>query len=198
MRPPQISSHAVAAVLTSLGLILTACGSASTGAGTDDGTSPTVLVRPNFSTHHNDRDNDGDHNNDDGKVLDYGHTADTTDRLASIALVKRYFAAAADTNGTAGCKMLVPLIAETIVEDDGHSSELRGTTCAVVLSKLFALHHRELKMKNATLKIIEVRAQGTKELIVLDFPTIPEVRQITARQIKSSWKLMDLLDGILE
>jgi len=195
MRPFQIRSHGGVLALIWLGLTLAACGSTGGGAETSV---PAKVAQSNFSTHNNDRDNDGDNNDDDEKVLGYGHPADAADRQKSIALVTRYFAVAATGNGTAGCGMLVPLLAETIVENDGHSPTLRGKTCAVVLSKLFGLHHRELVQKRATLKVIAVRADGTKELIVLDFPTIPEVRQITARRIGGTWKLLDLLDGILE
>ncbi len=150
------------------------------------------------STHNNDRDNDGDHNDDDEKVLYFGHAADATDQRISLALVTRYFALAATGDGAKACSLLVPFIAESVAENDGHSPALRGKTCAVVMSKLFKLHHRSLAEKNATLKAIEVRVESDRALVVLEFPTIPEVRQITERRVGSTWKLLDLLDGILE
>jgi hypothetical protein len=55
-----------------------------------------------------------------------------------------------------------------------------------------------LSRKDATLKVIAVRVEGSKALVVLDFPTIPEVRQIDERRVGHSWRLLDLFDGILE
>jgi hypothetical protein len=158
----------------------------------------TATVGSDFSTHKNDRDNDGDQNDDDGKVLGYGHAADAADRRTSIGLVTRYFAAAAAEDGAKACASLVPFIAESVPEDDGHQPGLRGKTCAVVMSKLFKVHHQLLTMKSATLRVIGVRVEGDKALAILEFPTIPEVRQITERRVGSAWRLLDLFDGILE
>jgi hypothetical protein len=186
-----------------LGLGATSCAGGSTtsrGSATvarQTGSASTTAA-PNFSTHNNDRDNDGDHNDDDGKVLYYGHAASPSDRRASVALVTRYFAVAAAENGAAACSMLVPFIAEAVAEQDGKSPPLLGKTCAVVMSKLFRLHHRLLALKHATLRVIEVRVEGHKALAVLDFPTIPEVRQFVERRVGRTWKLQELLDGILE
>ena len=66
------------------------------------------------------------------------------------------------------------------------------------MSKLFKLHHKPLAAKNASLRVLAVRVEGQKALVVLGFPNIPEVRQITARRVAGTWRLLDLLDGILE
>src|SRR3981081_2539322 len=94
-------------------------GHSTTGRATDVASAggPPVTISRNYSTHNNDRDNDGDHNDDDEKVLYYGHAANAADRQSSIALVTRYLAAAAAEDGAAGCRMLAPVIAESIVED---------------------------------------------------------------------------------
>jgi hypothetical protein len=185
-------------------LALTGCGGSgagtasggATGAATTAGASTTI--ESNFSTHNNDRDNDGDHNNDDGWILHYGHTANPSDRRTSVALLKRYFAAAAAKDGATGCSSLVPFIAASVVENDGHSAGLIGKTCAVVMTKLFKMHHKLLAEKNATLRVMDVRVLGDKALAILDFPAIPEMRQIAERRVGNTWKLLDLLDGILE
>jgi hypothetical protein len=171
---------------------LVACGESS------HGKAATTAPPPNFSTRHNDRDNDGDHNDDDGKVLYFGHAADAADRENSIALVTRYFTAAAGGDGAAGCSMLAPFIAESVAENDGQAPPLLGKTCPVVLGKLFKLHHQLLDEKHATLRVIGVRVEGDRALVILDFPTIPEVRQMPERRIGGRWWLLDLLDGILE
>lgn len=150
-----------------------------------------------FSTHNNDRDNDGDRNNDDEGVLDYGHAADARDRRQSIKLVTRYFAAAAAGDGRTACSLLAPFIAESTVEDYGHLPGSRGRTCATVLSKLFERRHAELARKQRSMSVIGVRVQGHKALAILDFPSIPEVRLIGER-LEGRWRMQDLLDGNLE
>jgi hypothetical protein len=182
--------------LVTLGLALAACGSSS--GHVPPGLAGSSATEPNFSTHHNDRDNDGDHNDDDGKVLFYGHAADASDQRASSTLVRSYFAAAAAENGAQACALLAPFVAESVPEEDGHSPQLRGKTCTVVMSKLFKLHHKPLAAKSASLQVIAVRVEDQKALVVLDFPNVPEVRQIAERRIAGTWRLLDLLDGILE
>jgi hypothetical protein len=185
----------VVTALGALGLGLTACGNSSANNTSTASSDVSAVVPPNFTTHNNDRDNDGDHNDDDGKVLYYGHAADAADRQAGVALATSYFAAAASANGAAGCALLVPFIAESVADEN---PALAARTCPAALSKLFELHHRLLAEKHATLKVMAVRIEDNRGLVILDFPTIPEVRQLTERRIGDTWKLMDLLDGILE
>lgn len=152
----------------------------------------------NTPTHNNDRDNDRDHNHDDARALNYGHAADAAGRRVLATLVARYFAAAAAGDGGSACRLLVPLQAESVVEEDGRSPSLRGRTCAVVMSKLFKLHHRELAEKSAALRVIETRVKDDRGLAILYFSEIPEVREIGLRRVGGKWKVLDLLDGILE
>lgn len=199
LQPPRDNAPALygrwsATALATAVLCLTAgaCGSAR------DPAPHKPVIQLNYSTHNNDRDNDGDHNDDDGKVLYFGHPAAPADRRDSVALVTGYFSAAAAEDGARACTMLVPFIAESVPEDYGHTPGLEGHTCAAVLTKLFRVHHPELVMKQATLRIMTVRVEGDRALVVFDFPKIPEVRQITERRVNGRWRLLDLLDGILE
>jgi hypothetical protein len=150
------------------------------------------------STPKNDRDNDGDNNDDDMHVLDFGHAANAADQRTITTLVTRYFAAAAAADGVRACSLLAPFIAESIAETYGHKPALRGKTCAVVMAKLFKLNHRELVNKNSSLKVMRVGVEGYKSLVALDFPSIPEVRQIIVRRGGKTWGILSLLDGILE
>jgi hypothetical protein len=180
---------------------VSACGSSGRDSSRDASkpASPTGVAVTSGATHKNDRDNDGDNNDDDQHVLNFGQTASPADRQAIAALVTRYFAAAASENGKQACALLVPFIAESVVEKYGQTTpRLRGKTCAVVMSKLFKYSHRELVNKDATLQIMRVGVEGDRSLVVLNFPTIPEVRQITARRTGGSWRILYLLDGILE
>jgi hypothetical protein len=193
-RASPVSRRLDVLLLAALALGLSAC---SGSGGARSGRSATVkVIAPNYSTHNNDRDNDGDDNDDDSGIIEFGQAAGPTDQRASIALVTRYFAAAADGNGTADCQLLVPVVAQSVGEAAGPSEHRR--TCAVTLSQLFRRHHRELALKRATLRVIGVRVSGNRGLLVLDFPTIPEVRQMTERRVGNGWRLITELDGFIE
>jgi hypothetical protein len=145
-----------------------------------------------------DRDNDGDNNDDDNHVLHYGHAANAGDERALSTLVDRYYVASAAKNGAAVCAMLAPFLAESVPDTDGHSPRLRGTTCATVLSKLFALHHGAIAAKKATLKFVGFRIEGVRALTLMQFSSVHEVRQLIARKIDGRWRLLEPLDGIIE
>lgn len=145
-----------------------------------------------------DRDNDGDHNNDDQHVLAFGRLATGAESSAITALLTRYYAAAAGSNGARACTMLAPFIAETVAEQYGRNSGLHGRSCSTVLSKLFAHQHTSLLGKQATMRIMRIGVEENRSLVAIDFPSIPEVRQITVRRIDGHWTVLDLLDGIIE
>jgi hypothetical protein len=169
----------------------------SAGFSTGQAPSPTV-ASSNFSTRNNDRDNDGDHNDDDEGVLKYGHAADASDWRASVALLDRYYAAAVDDDGARACAQLVPFIAEAVPEDEGSTPGLRGSSCATVMTKLFRRLRRQVAIKHRSMKVIAVRVQGDRALAVIDFSAIPEVREFKERRIGVGWRLLALLDGNLE
>lgn len=145
-----------------------------------------------------DRDNDEDNNNDDYHVLAFGKPAAPADDHAIRVLVTSYFAAAAAEDGRAACKMLTPFIAETVVEKWGHTGQLKGTTCAVVMTKLFKKNQALLAGKHATLQIGRVGVEGDRSLVALEFSSIHEARQITAHRAEGRWTMLTLLDGIIE
>lgn len=157
-----------------------------------------ITVYQNFSPRHNDRDNDGDHNSDDGRVVGLGHPADAADFASSAALVEHYFADAATENGTAACRLLVPFIAESVVEQIGNTPQTRGKTCGAVLAKLFALRHTELAAKQATMHIEAVRVQGVHALAIIRFSSIPVSQQMTERWVSGRWLLLSVLDSLIE
>jgi hypothetical protein len=173
---------ALAAMLLCLGMV--ACGGSSAANTTQ--------------TPAHDRDNDGDHNDDDAHLLDYGHAAYGAEKQAIVATLREYYAVAAAENGAKACSMLDPVIVESVVEDYGHTSELSGKTCAQVVTKLFVRDHATLAGENATFKIYAVRVNGRIELTVLSFASLPEVRQLSVRHEDGSWKVLGLEDGIIE
>jgi hypothetical protein len=180
-----------------LALAPLACGGSSKNA-TSTATAGGVSVTAYFPDSSNDRDNDGDHNNDDAEDLNYGHAASPADRSAIVALVTNYYAAAAAENGRKACAMLVPFFAETVVERYGDQPAVSGRSCATVMSKLFRNHHADIATKQATLKIPDVRVRDGRALVILEFPAIREVRQLRLRHIAGGWRLLQLLDTIME
>jgi hypothetical protein len=183
-----------ALALSAIALGVGAC--AGSGGGHSSQPAAVKVIVPNYSTHNNDRDNDGDHNDDDAGIVEFGQAAGPADRRASIALVTRYFAAAAAADGAADCRLLVPIIAESVGEAAGTSE--RRSTCALALSRLFRRHRAELALKRRTLRVSGVRVSGSRGLLVLYFPTIPEVRQMTERRVGNHWRLITDLDGFIE
>jgi hypothetical protein len=145
-----------------------------------------------------DRDNDTDNNSDDGKVLAFGHAAGAADAQALVALVTSYYRAAAREDGARACSMLYPFVAESIVEGYGQQASLRGDTCAAVMRKLFRQRHSALVRDSPTLDVTAVRVDGNKALVVLTFATAPEIRQIPERRGSNGWKMLNVIDGIVE
>jgi hypothetical protein len=176
-----------------LSLAVAACGSSSKG---NDSASSAAATT---TTVKKDRDYDEDHNDDDGQVLYYGHAPSAAEKQPIMALVTSYYVAQASENGAKACTLLMPFVAESVVEDISHGPGLQGKTCAVVMSKLFKQHHTLLIGENASLKFYSIRIGNGRALTVLSFANLPEVRQITERRDSSgTWRVLDLLDGILE
>jgi hypothetical protein len=181
-------------VVVLLSMSIAACGGSSKSTSSAQSSSNAAST----TTPKKDRDDDGDNNDDDNHVLYYGHAPSASEKQTLVALITSYYAAAAANDGTKACALLFPFIAESVAENYGHQAPLKGKTCAVVMSKLFKQHHQVLAGENATLKFVSVRVEGGKALSVLSFSTLPEVRQIAARRDGSNWKILQLLDGILE
>jgi hypothetical protein len=145
-----------------------------------------------------DRDNDEDNNDDDQHVFAFGRPAGPSDEYQIRTLVQSYFAAAADANGATACKLLTPFVAETVAERWGHTRGLSGNSCPVVMGKLFKEHRALLAGKRRTLVITRVGVEGDRSLVALEFSSIHEARQVTARRAEGKWTMLTLLDGIIE
>lgn len=175
------------ALVTVFAATVAACGSSRTSSSS---TTAAARVR--------DRDNDFDNNDDDAHVLDYGHAATGAERRELEALVTGYYKASAAANGSMACRLLMPFVAESVVEEFSHETGLSGHTCATVMSKLLAQRHKLLEGESSTLKFVAIRLGEGRALDVLSFAVLPEVRQITARRDGSHWKILNLRDRILE
>jgi hypothetical protein len=180
-------------VLSLIGL--TGCGG---GAGGSTGTGGTVKqLTSRLPKDSADGDNDAT-SDDDTLVLDYGHPASPSEQASIATVVKAYYAAAADEDGREACRLLYPIVAESVPDDYGRPPApraLRGKTCAVVMSKLFRRHHRDLVAESRTLKVTSVHVGEEKALVVMSFGTTPEPRRIPVHRLGRAWRIMELLDS---
>jgi hypothetical protein len=183
-------------VALALGVTPLACGSSKDAPRRTTGGS--ALVTAYFPHDSLDRDNDSDHDDDDARYLEYGRAANPAELREALALVRGYYAAATAENGARACAMLDPIIAESVAEKYGQSPGVTGKTCAVVMSKIFANHHAALAVEDTTFRIPEIRVLGDKGLAILEFPTIPEVRKLELHRVDGTWRVLDLLDTLLE
>jgi hypothetical protein len=156
------------------------------------------------STMPKDRDNDnvGDDSGnsyfdaDDEVVRLSGHVASAVDRTAITRLVKRYFAVANAEDGMTACSMIVSSFAKSVPETLGRPPGppyARGTTCAAVMSKVFAHYHRQLAAHATTLEVNGVRVDRGIGVAVLAFRTLPG-RQIRVAREGGVWRMDALLD----
>lgn len=188
--PKHIRWLLALSVATTLSVDASACGEHASG--------PGAASAAHHSSAKRDRDNDRDHNDDDAHDLLYGHAASGSDLHQLTGLVRRYYAASASGNGRIACSLMASFIAESVVETAGRGPGLHGHNCPTVMSKLFAQHHKVLAAENATFKMLAVRVRGSSALTIMSFSALPEVRQLQERRIHGTWRLLRLLDGIIE
>jgi hypothetical protein len=141
-----------------------------------------------------DIDGDNDNNEDD---YGYGHAASPAATQAITTLVKRYYTAAAAANGAEACLLMYSLLAEEIPEEYGEppgQPALRGSTCAVVMSKIFNQQHNRLVAELPELEVAAVRVRSHHALVILGFHRMPP-REIRVHLEYGVWKIDELLDN---
>jgi hypothetical protein len=170
--------------------------SSSSTSGGAAGHASSVAAAENAAKLDADGDNDngggGRYDSDDNEFLRLGHAAGTGDARAIAALVERYYAAGAGADGALACRLIYSVIAESIVEEYG-SSDLRGSTCAVVVSKLLARHRGELAAKLAALHVISMRVEGDQGFVMMSFGREGEGYLLLQRE-HGVWKVRIPLD----
>jgi hypothetical protein len=153
-----------------------------------------------------DRDNDADatgngrYDSDDYSVIDLGHPANGADRTEITTLIRRYYAAAASEDGAKACSMLYSIYAEAAPEDYGTSppgpAYAHGTTCPAVLTAIFNHFHDQIAVKLPKLKVLRIRIEGRRGIVVLSFGAMPE-RQMSIFREGRTWKMLAFVDGEL-
>jgi hypothetical protein len=127
----------------------------------------------------------------------FGPAASITERQAIVALIKRYYAAAAAGDGGKACSMLDPLIVEAVVEEHHRGKgppSLRGNTCPQVASKVFKQRHRELTEDVAELQVGWVQLQARQAVTLVHFGAMRELI-VRVHRSHGGWQMNALLDN---
>jgi hypothetical protein len=188
----------LALLVVLLGLTVVACGGASKAG--DEASLNAAAARSNPPGEEADNDSDrkageGYYDFDDADFRDYGEAADESVTRQVSMIVRRYYAAAATGNGAAACALLDPGFAKAVVAEYSHATAvLRGKTCAVAASKLFAQLHPQLSIDDSTLKVGPVRVHGGGGYVLLGFEGELPVRYLVIRRAGGQWKIDRLID----
>lgn len=171
----------------------------------DDDDSPADMASHASGTEpDNDADFDNDHvesvkknyrDEDDLSTLRWGRPLPMSEVGTVALLVKRYYADAAAGDGARGCMLLDTLFAESIPEDYGQPPgppALRGSTCAIVLTKLFVQRRQQLVAMSRSLRVTDVRVDGRQGRAFVGFQSQP-AGYVQIRREAGRWKIRDLL-----
>lgn len=148
-----------------------------------------------------DQDNDVGASHDDLNnrlALDFGHPANSADRHAITALVKRYYRVALAGQGRKGCSMLYPSLAEAAPEDDSREPGTpaymqNANSCTEVLDDLFRHYHAQLATELPKLNITRVRVRGYDGFAFLSFGALAQ-RKISVIRTRRGWNLSQIYD----
>jgi hypothetical protein len=137
---------------------------------------------------------DHPYDNDNGEIVDLGSAASAADERAVASVLKRYYVAAAAGDGATGCSL--SYLSSSVVEDFGRPPgppALRGTTCAVVMSKIFKQRHAELAAEAATVHVAAVRVKGDVGVALLSYGSSSRAEHyIRVHRNHDAWEVGEL------
>jgi hypothetical protein len=131
---------------------------------------------------------------DDTSIVTEGRRAAVAERRSIVALVKRYYIAAAAGDGAEGCALVYgySLVAETTAEIRGEqwsSPHLDRKRCAAVLSHLYRQRHAVLAAHAEAFHVTDVRVTGqTYGVVILRFGPGRE-HLMYVRRMDGIWKI---------
>lgn len=140
-------------------------------------------------------DNDGDRDGGSDDVA-WGRPAGATDAQVASALIKKYYTAAAVSNGAEACALTYLPVVKEIAQPE---VRLRGAptlprlSCAAAMSKDLKQLHRHLVTQLAKLRVIGVRIKDGQGLVFVNFGAGP-VRDVTIHRERGAWKVDGMLD----
>jgi hypothetical protein len=150
-----------------------------------------------------DRDNDtlglGPLDDDGDGVPTYGPVAGKAATAPIVAMLERYFAAAAADRVSTVCSMLYPVAVERLVEEHSHgagAASQRGSSCRQIVAKLLRQQHSELVAKRASLKVRLVELRAKHAWVVLDFGRGKE-NVVLLHHEGSTWSLTEIEEQAL-
>jgi hypothetical protein len=138
-----------------------------------------------------------DDRQDDDRIRTYGHEAGEPDKREITALVERYYHAAADADGAKACLMLPAVFARSVPEDYGSRagpSGLKGTTCAVVLTKFFRQLPGQPIASLKAVEVIGVRVKRDRGYAQLSSKWLPAAAIGLVRE-RGHWRIDTLIGG---
>jgi hypothetical protein len=134
---------------------------------------------------------------DDNEIRYYGRAANAPEAQAVIALIDRYYKAAAQDDGAVACSLLDASLTRSLVEEQAQVSDQArssGKTCATLMSEMFKHVPRRSAADFAAVEVTGVRVQGDEGLALLRLQT-SEVRDIPVSREGGAWKVEAFLDS---
>lgn len=142
---------------------------------------------------------------DDLGIRGYGREASAAERLAVSDLVKRYYVAAAATDGAAACR----LIARDVISGRNLTLSIpapyasvavaalfRRKTCASVETRLFKLEEARFKATLPRIEVASLRIGRGRGLAIVISKEVPE-RVVDVLYTSAGWMVNGLLDDEL-
>lgn len=153
----------------------------------------TAASRTTTASSRLDSDRDPDANNDEG-ILGNGRAADGGELHAIATAVHDYYAAAAAEDGGRACQLMSLRFAKSVPIDYGRfgAPYMHGSTCPVVMRRLFAHEHSQLSAEASTLRVREARLEGDHGFVLLHSRPLA-VSKIRLRREGRSWKIESLV-----
>ena len=125
------------------------------------------------------------YDSDDGEIGRFGYPAGAAEKRAIVALVRRYYAAAAAQDGAEACALTSPGRADSIPEDWGPTYLPGAKTCATVLTAVFKRLHNQV---SEPVYVTGVRVDGDRAYALVGSTAMPaSVTQ--AQRARGVWKI---------
>jgi hypothetical protein len=124
-----------------------------------------------------------------------GHLLRGAEARSAERLVERYYRDAATDDGADACRLLLPQLAASIVEDYGEgggASYLHGHSCREVMAKVFRHVPGQPAAMLAAVRVTGVRAQGDAGFVLLRSPAMPH-GEVAVRRSGRGWRLVALI-----
>jgi hypothetical protein len=174
-------------------------GAGAAGCGSSAAARERAALAAAAGKHDGDGDDDsfgqGPDDTDKDAIATYGPAAGSAERQAIVSVIRRYYAAAAADDGAGVCSLTYSLFAESLVEAHSHGKgapALRGSTCAQVVSKLFAGRHSGIARDLASLRVSVIQLRGKQGFAIARFG-IADERILQLQHLPGGAWAMDVL-----